>query len=497
MAIAIKRAKEEKKGGAKPNFFARLGQKIAAYFSPLWGAIVDGDIYTYLSFIFTGVGYFFRYQDQEVIREEVIKTEDGRYKSVKVSSRKMVSQWLRGLFYLAIEGGVAAILIFMGIPNFGKLSLTNLVEGQDNSFLIVLNSLITILALIFWLFMHLSAIKGVYKSQKMIESHLPIKGARDDLHDLIDEHFYLTTLALPALGILVFTIVPTLMMILIAFTNYGASGVDAERFTWVGGVNWGNLVGFGGDGFATVFFKQFLWTIIWAVLATFTCFFGGLLLALLLNSKRTRLTKLWRTCFVITIAVPQFVSLMLIRFFLAEDGIVNNLLVYSWGLIDTPIPFLTDPMVSKVTIILVNCWVGFPYLMLMISGILMNIPSDLYESARIDGAGRARMFFSITMPYIMQVCTPYLISSLVSNINNFNVIYLLTMDTVDPDAVYGKLSARQSDLLITWLYNMISSGSSPRYYLGSIIGIIMFAVSTIFTLIAFNISQRNEAQRRA
>jgi arabinogalactan oligomer/maltooligosaccharide transport system permease protein len=135
--------------------------------------------------------------------------------------------------------------------------------------------------------------------------------------------------------------------------------------------------------------------------------------------------------------------------------------------------------------------------MLMISGILMNIPGDLYESATIDGASKPRMFFSITLPYIMQVCTPYLISSLVSNINNFNVIYLLTMDTVDPDATYGKLSARQSDLLITWLYNMISSGSSPRYYLGSIIGIIMFAVSTIFTLIAFNISQRNAAKKGA
>ena len=487
----------EKKKGDKPSFFASIWQSITAFFRPLGQAVLHGDVFTYLSFLFSGIGYFFRGQEQEVLNEEVVHLDDGRYDVVKTKTRRYVNQWLRGLFYLAIEAAAVLVLVFLGIPNFARLGLGNLVEGEDNSFLIVLNSIITILVLVFWFFIHLSSIKGVYASQCLIEENKRIKGAKDDLHDLIDEHFYLTTLALPVLGILVFTLVPTVMMILIAFTNYGASGIDAERFTWVGGSNWGNLIGFGGDGFAEVFFKQFLWTIIWAVLATFTCFFGGLLLALLLNSKRTRLTKVWRTGFVITIAVPQFVSLMLIRFFLAKDGIVNNLLVYSWHLLDNPIPFLTDPFISKVTIIIVNCWVGFPYLMLMISGILMNIPGDLYESATIDGASKPRMFFSITLPYIMQVCTPYLISSLVSNINNFNVIYLLTMDTVDPDATYGKLSARQSDLLITWLYNMISSGSSPRYYLGSIIGIIMFAVSTVFTLIAFNISQRNAAKKGA
>ena len=95
------------------------------------------------------------------------------------------------------------------------------------------------------------------------------------------------------------------------------------------------------------------------------------------------------------------------------------------------------------------------------------------------------------------MCTPYLISSFVSNINNFNVIYLLTMDTTTTDAAYNAVNARESDLLITWLYNMISAGGSqPRYYMASIIGIIMFTISTVFTLIAFNLSQRNGAERR-
>ncbi len=473
----------EKKKGDKPSFFASIWQSITAYFRPLGQAVLHGDVFTYLSFLFSGIGYFFRGQEQEVLNEEVVHLDDGRYDVVKSKTRRYVNQWLRGLFYLAIEAAAVLVLVFLGIPNFARLGLGNLVEGEDNSFLIVLNSIITILVLVFWFFIHLSSIKGVYASQCLIEENKRIKGAKDDLHDLIDEHFYLTTLALPVLGILVFTLVPTVMMILIAFTNYGASGIDAERFTWVGGSNWGNLIGFGGDGFAEVFFKQFLWTIIWAVLATFTCFFGGLLLALLLNSKRTRLTKVWRTGFVITIAVPQFVSLMLIRFFLAKDGIVNNLLVYSWHLLDSPIPFLTDPFISKVTIIIVNCWVGFPYLMLMISGILMNIPTDLYEAARVDGASRSKMFFKITLPYVIFVTTPYLISSFIGNINSFNTIFLLTGGA--PEVTGYK--AGGTDLLVTWLYKLtIDNG---EYNTGAVIGIITFAITATITLITYRRSR--------
>lgn len=483
-AVAPKRRK---------NFFQRIGSRIADYFRTIGQALVHGDVWTKLSFLISGLGYFVHGHEQEFVKDEIVRGEDGHPDVITVKYRRYVTQWLRGLFYLAIEAAAILALVFVGIPNFSKLSLNGLVQDVDDSFLIVLQSVVTILVLIFFLFMHLGAVGGVYKSEVAIKEDRPIKSAGQDLHDLIDDRFYVTVLALPIIGILTFTLIPTVMMILIAFTNYGASGVGSANFSWVGGANWGNLVGVGGGAeFAEVFGKQLLWTLVWAFFATFTCFFGGLILALLLNSKRTRFTKVWRTGFVITIAVPQFVSLMLIRYFLGDYGIVNNLLVETWGIIDKPIGFLSDPLITKFTIILVNCWVGFPYLMLMISGILLNIPSDLYESASIDGASRTRMFWSITMPYILQVCTPYLISSFVSNINNFNVIYLLTMDSEEHEMAYQAVNAKQSDLLITWLYNMISAGgATPRYYMASIIGIIMFTISTLFTLIAFNLSQRN------
>ena len=498
----------------RKNVFARLWGKICGYFRPIGQAMAHGDWATRLSFLITGFGYFFHGRDQEVIKHEVVKTDDGRSDLITTKEHHYVTQWLRGVFYFVIEALVITALIIWGIPNFAKLGLKNQgtcvfneetlewegCSGQgDNSFLILLLSIITIIILVAFVFIHLGAIKGVYRSQCDIADNKTIKSAKDDFHDLIDEHFYVTVLAIPVIGIITFTLIPTIVMILIGFTNYGGINngqvVQPDNFGWVGVTNWGELFGIGTGSFAFVFGRQLLWTLIWAFFATFTCFFGGLLLALLLNSKRTRFTKVWRTGFVLTIAVPQFVSLMLIRYFLDDNGIVNTLLM-QWGIIHESIRFLTDPLTTKFTIIVVNCWVGFPYLMLMISGILLNIPEDLYESARIDGAGRVKMFWSITMPYIMQVCTPYLISSFVSNINNFNVIYLLTMDGASSNQAYIDVNARESDLLITWLYNMITSGAEKKYYLASIIGIIMFVISTAFTLITFNLTTGGKRERR-
>lgn len=504
--------------GRKKNIFARMWGAICNYFRPIGHAMKYGDWATRLSFLISGFGYFFHGREQEIIKHEVVTDENGHSDIVTTSTHHYVTQWLRGLFYLIIEVLVVLAVIFWGVPNFPKLGLNNLAQCSYNeyweyvcpdgategdvAFKILLLSIITIIILIAFLFIHLSSIRGVYKSQCDIAENKTIKSAKDDLHDLIDEKFYVTVLAIPVLGILTFTLVPTVIMIIIGFTNYGGLNdagqqTDFSNFGWAGFKGWGELFGIGSNDFAIVFGQQLLWTLIWAFLATFTCFFGGLLLALLLNAKRTRFTKVWRTGFVITIAVPQFVSLMLIRYFLDDNGIVNGLLA-SWGIIDSqnPIKFLTDPFITKVTIIVINCWVGFPYLMLMISGILLNIPADLYESATIDGAGRVKMFWSITMPYIMQVCTPYLISSFVSNINNFNVIYLLTMNTPETNQSYINVSAKQSDLLITWLYNMISAGAEKKYYLASIVGIIMFVISTVFTLITFNLTTGGRKERR-
>jgi ABC-type amino acid transport system permease subunit len=159
---------------------------------------------------------------------------------------------------------------------------------------------------------------------------------------------------------------------------------------------------------ADTFFPVLGWTLIWATLATVTCFFFGILLALLINTKGLKFKGVWRTIFVITMAVPQFISLLVMRNLLNGAGPINATLL-SLGLIDSAIPFLTDPIWAKITVIVVNMWIGIPATMLVSTGIIQNLPTDQIEAARIDGANKLQIFRNITFPQILFVMMPALI----------------------------------------------------------------------------------------
>lgn len=133
-------------------------------------------------------------------------------------------------------------------------------------------------------------------------------------------------------------------------------------------------------------------------------------------------------------------------------------------------------------------WRGMPYTMLATSGILMNIPDELYESSRIDGAGPVRRFISITFPYIMFVMGPQLITTFTGNINNFNVIFFLTGG--GPKLMTDIGQPGRTDLLVTWLYTLtVNKGQYPEYNFGAVIGLFTFLVTAFFTLIVFNSSK--------
>lgn len=197
----------------------------------------------------------------------------------------------------------------------------------------------------------------------------------------------------------------------------------------------------------------------------------------------------------VAIAVPQFVTLLLVRNFFADSGIVNTIcsnigltdFLKSIGLVNanlTYIPFLTNPTWAKVMIVLINIWVGVPYQMLIATGVLMNIPVDQLESARIDGANSFQIFWKITMPYVLFITGPSLITDFVRNINNFNVIYLLTQDVyVTSDQLLANSNAKEVDLLVTWLFRL--TNEYYNYKIASVIGIIVFIICAGFTLITF------------
>lgn len=255
--------------------------------------------------------------------------------------------------------------------------------------------------------------------------------------------------------------------------------------------------------FSYAFGRVLSWTLVWAFFATFTNFFGGVFLAMLINNKKTKCQKLWRTLFIITIAVPQFVTLLLVRNFFSDAGIFNTMMANA-GVTDflkaigllgqnmNHIPFLTDQHWAKFMIILINIWVGVPYQMLIATGVLMNIPTDMLEASTIDGASPWQSFIHIKLPYLLSVQGPALVTDFVRNVNNFNVIYLLTQDVyITKDQALASSSAKEVDLLVTWLFRLTQE--QYNYKMAAVIGIMVFIICAVFTLVCFRFLNKKEA----
>ena len=402
-------------------------------------------------------------------------------------------QFFRGFIYLFIEIAFILFMISNGTYYLSMLSTLGINEkGQvwdevqqiyvytqgDNSMLLLLFGVATIFVMVAFAIVYVISVNNAYKNEVLLKNGKRIPKLKDDIHYFLDEGFHITVLSLPTVTIMLFTIIPLIFMILIAFTNYDKNHQPpGNLFTWVGLENFRNMLG-GNDVLSTTFIELFIWTMIWAVCATFLNYIFGMILAMLINKKGIKLKGMWRTIFVITIAVPQFVTLLLMSKLLADTGAVNNILQL---LGHDKIPFLLDGTTAKITVIIVNLWVGIPYTMLMTSGILMNIPTDLYESAKIDGAGPVTQFFKITLPNMLHVTTPYLINTFIGNINNFNVIYLLTGGA---PLSLDYFKAGETDLLVTWLYKLTTT--EQNYSLASVIGILIFIICSVCSLVLFN-----------
>ena len=464
-------------GSAISGFFA----VIARFFSEFGTAMAKGDVFVKLSLLWWGAGYFRR------------------------------KHYAKARLMTLLEIAVIAFTLNFAmayVPKFGTLGtiqaeqVFNMQTMQtewndyDNSFMILLFSLFSF---VIWFAAAVVCMRNVvnaYELQIQAQRGKHVNTFVEDLREYLDKKFHITLLSLPVLGIVVFTLIPMLLLILVAFTNYDQQHMPPTNlFSWVG---FSNFVTLFGGGITTTFGYAFIrilgWTIVWSFFATLTTYLGGILMSLLLNSKLTRGTKIWRTMLVVTIAVPQFVSLLLMRNFFANSGIVNTIcanigltgFLRDIGLISTSyIPFMTAPGWVHVMIILINIWIGIPYQMLIATGVLMNLPTDQIESAKIDGANPFQVFKSITMPYMLQVTGPALITDFVKNFNNFNVIYLLTQNVfVTTNQFMANSQAKETDLLVTWLFTLTQD--YYNYKMASVIGIMVFIVCAVFTLVGFN-----------
>ena len=454
---------------------------IGGFFKEFGEAVVKGDLFVKLSLVWMGAGYIRRKQIIKGILMTLLEV------AVIVFTFGFATEYVRDFGTL---GTVQQETVF------NIATMQNEFNDYDNSFMILLFSVVSFVIWFTFLVIWLKNEVTVYRLQKKAQAGEHINTFVEDLQQFKNDKFYITLLTLPVMGVVIFTIIPLLILIAVAFTNYDQGHMPPSAlFTWVGLANFKSLFTTSiTSTFGYTFWRILGWTLLWAVLATFTTYFGGIILALLINNKNTKLKKMWRTLFVAAISVPQFVTLLLLRNFFANTGIVNSF-CKNIGLVDllqnlgwikaNYIPFLSDPVWAKITIVVINIWVGVPYLMLIATGVLMNIPEELKESAKIDGANSFQIFRKITMPYMLFITGPYLVTQFTANINNFNVIYLLTQDIYT--TTNQKLAAswgKEIDLLVTWLYRLTSE--QYNYKMASVIGICVFIVCAVITLFAFN-----------
>jgi arabinogalactan oligomer/maltooligosaccharide transport system permease protein len=461
-------------------------KKTRGVFQTLADGIREGDWKTRLSYLFMGTGLVTRHQ---IIRGTLYFLYEVFFILF------MVFVGGKSLAGLPSLGTVATVTYPYVDPNTGvEVPLQTTV---DNSFTILLYSILTFVFMLIFIFLWYQQISDSLKLQRM--SYIGrFASDRETLNNVLDRHYDRTLLFLPMLGLVLFTVIPIIMMIFIGFTDYDYQHLTPTNlFDWVG---WNNFAGvFSSSGstssgnFLAVFGQVLLWTLCWAFFATFSNYFLGMIVAMIINLKGIKLKKLWRTILITTIAVPQFISLLLISKMFGDTGLVNGLF-QKWGWISNYIPWLSSEWLAKVMIVLLNTWVGIPYTMLMCTGLLMNIPEDLYESARIDGASAPKMFQKITLPYMLFVTTPYLISQFVGNINNFNVIYFLSGGNpvfngagIPVSIVNAGLG--KTDLLITWLYKMTVNSATKDYGTASVIGLLIFVVVAFFSLLTYNNSK--------
>ena len=443
-------------------FFKKVGLGVANEAKDIWTTFVEGDWKTKLSYLVMGFGCIAR------------------------------GQVLRGLLFLLFEVVFIGYMVLMGAGYLGLLpslgtkgpyQITEKIEylpGRfrevvktvtyaddptvDNSFKILLYGVLTIFFIVAFIYTWRVNVKQNKIAEGILKSGKKLKSGKDDLRSMVDDKFHATLLALPLTGILLFTVLPLVFMILVAFTNYSS--------------------------------EILLWTLIWAFFATFTNYFLGIAVAMIINKKGIKFKKVWRTVLIMTIAIPQFISLLYVSKMFTLNGLFNGFLM-DLGIIHTAIDFWGQPTLARVMVIIINIWIGIPYLMLIATGILMNIPADLYESAKIDGASGWKQFSKITLPYMLFITGPYLLTSFTGNMNNFNVIYLLTGGGPHVNLSNGAGNPGDTDLLITWLFNITQKGfgeDGAQYYLASVIGILVFIVVAVISLIVYNLlpSVKNE-----
>lgn len=399
-----------------------------------------------------------------------------------------LKDYVKGFFFALSE---AVFLLLSPSIVFKLIDLVTLgspqpdlpIKMRGNSVFMLIDGILVLAIVALFAVMYAMSVKSAESSYAEYCRKKSFSNQSVSLDMTLSKTFPVFALAPSFIMMLIFVVVPLLFSVCVAFTNYSAPSNIPPNNTvdWVGLENFRALMG-GEASWSIGFARVASWTLIWAACATLTCYFGGLLVAVLLKESRLRIAPLFRVIFILPYAVPSVVSMLVWRYLLnGTFGTVNRTLM-ALGLITAPIPWLGSPALSQVMCVVINLWAGFGYFMLLAMGTMTAVSEDLFESARIDGANRFQVLRHITLPLVLYQTMPLIIMSFTFNINNFGAIFFLTGG--NPTVVDSTTtSAGGTDILVTWIYKLTIT--LMKYNYASVIAVMIFIVLAPFAIFNF------------
>lgn len=377
---------------------------------------------------------------------------------------------------------LAALPYALGFGNYrgeGIAGLISLAEGGkklDKSIIFMIEGVLALVLVSMALVLLYISFKDVLSVEKS-----EIKGIRKrnwfETKQVIENEGFPYLVSTPALILVIFIVlIPIITALLISFTNMDPS--HQNKFNWIGLENY-KLI-FAGKGVAgKAFWLILVWTFIWTFGATTLAIAIGFSLSLIANQERIKGKAFFRTVYLLPWAVPAFITIMFFSQMLSKNGPITELIAKVFGV---TLDIKNNTTLTRISLILLQGWLGSAYVFLLSTGILQGIPKDLYEAAEIDGATGFQRTWRITIPLVLFQTAPLLIGQYTFNFNNFSIIHLFNGGGPFDPQQYGNL-AGSSDLLISYIYKLTIVNNYQA--IGAGISIIISLVLMFFAYIGF------------
>lgn len=393
-------------------------------------------------------------------------------------------QYIKGLLFLLMSLFIYlfAIPYALGYGNYqgeGIRGLFTLAEGGlrvHKSLIFMIEGIVAIFLVLIGLFFIFISYRDARKVEKDELKGIRVSDWYETRTSILRDGFpYVVNT--PALLLIVFIVfVPIVTTFLLSFT--GMNPTNQSKFPWVGIDNY-RMIALGEGLAGSVFWKILLWTVIWTFASSTLAILIGFILALLANNERIKGKTFFRTVYILPWAVPAFITIMFFSIMVSPNGILTELIHKITG---QTMFIKNNTIMTRMSVILLQGWLGSSYIFLLTTGVLQAIPGDLYEAAKIDGATALQSTMRITVPLVLFQISPLLVTQYTFNFNNFSIIYLFNQGGPFNPTEYGNL-AGSSDILISYIYKLTMENQYQA--IGAAITMLIALALMFFTYLGF------------